>query len=147
MYEFLDYGWKQATATFEVKNKISSILSPSQYLRHIWRNSPQGFPEILFSQRWYVQTDGRTNQKHLASTETEKHFAGYRAHFTHRVKIRQTVGGALPTQEELLWGMKRQPNVHRKLQKQEGSRQFPIKISLYLIKPHLCSMCDIQDER
>lgn len=39
---------------------------------------------------------------------------------THWVKIRQVVGGALPAQEVLLWGVELQPDVQSKLQKQEG---------------------------
>lgn len=42
-------------------------------------------------------------------------------HCTHRVKFRHPVGGALPSQEELLWGVELQPDVQSKLQKQEDS--------------------------
>ncbi len=45
--------------------------------------------------------------------------------YTHRIKSRQAVGGALPPQEELLWGVKLQPNVQSKLQTQKKvSRRF-----------------------
>lgn len=53
------------------------------------------------------------------NTNTEKKQQSLYVHCTHWVKIRQAVGGALPAQEVLLWGVELQSNVQSKLQKQK----------------------------
>lgn len=41
----------------------------------------------------------------------------------HRVKVRQAIGGALPAQEVLLWGVELQTNVQRKLQARKNIKK------------------------